>query len=148
MSRLRQILLLWLVAVGTCGCSTLHDFAIINSTSESLQVTVSYLNKQEVYFKLTTAELFQQSDKRWTDLEASKIKVDKDRGTFRVEIPPGQALLVEEEINYVDHEHETFQIAKLSFAQGEQTRTLEGKAVQTAFKKQEGLDYALVFEGF
>lgn len=148
MSRIRHTLLLWLVAVVTCGCSTLHDFAIINSTSESLHVTVTYLNKQEVYFRLTTAELFQQSNKKWTDLEASKIKVDKDRKTYSVKIPPGQALLVEEAINYVGHEHETFQIAKLSFAQGEQTRTLEGKAVQTAFKKQEGLDYALVFEGF
>ena len=148
MSRPTQFLLLWLIAVVVCGCSTLHDFAIINSTSEPLQVNIKYLNKNEVFFKTTTAELFQQSDKQWTDLEASRVEVDGKEGAYTIEIAPGQALLVEEEINYVDHEHEIFQITKLTFTQGEKTSTLEGKAAQTAFKKQDSSDYALVFEGF
>ena len=146
MRRTRLLLFLWLVAVAVCGCSTLHDFAIINSTSEPLKVTIKYLNKEEVYFKTTTAELFKQSDKQWTDLEASKIEIDREKGTYTIEIAPGQAMLVEEEINYVDHDSELFQITKLTFLQGEKSSTLEGKAAQTAFKKQEGLDYALVIE--
>ena len=141
-------LFLCLLAVVTCGCSTLHDFAIINSTSAPLQVSITYLDKQESNFRTTTAELFQHSDKKWTDLEASKIKVDKEPGTFILEIAPGKALLVEEAINYLGHDEEIFQIKKLTFVQGEEFTTLEGKEAQTAFRKQEGLDYALIFKGF
>ncbi|MCA9776685.1 MAG: hypothetical protein KC800_08220 [Candidatus Eremiobacteraeota bacterium] len=147
MSRLCYLLFLVLIAAITCGCSTLHDFAIINASSEPVQVSVRYRNKQEVYFKITSAELFSQSDKKWVDLTAGQFDFDKEKKAYTVTVEPGQALLVEEEINYTGHEHEIFEIEKISFNQGEKTRELEGKAAQTAFEQQDGSDYALIFKG-
>ena len=128
-----------------CGCSTLTEFVIVNSTDKPVTVRLVFTGNNHDTFKTSTTAQLEESDKKWNDLSAEEVQFDEENRAYTLSLPADHALLVTTEINYSGHEHELFPISEIILSQDEDVKEFKGKSAQLAFQTKKNGSYRLVY---
>lgn len=134
-----------LVSVLLCGCSTLTEFVIVNSTDKPLAVRLVFTANNQDTFKTTTTPQLEESDRKWNDLSGEAVQFDEENRAYTLSLPAAHALLVTTEINYSGHEHELLPISEIILSQDEDVKEFKGKSAQLAFQTKKNGSYRLVY---
>ena len=144
MRRLRNLFprLVALAALFFVGCSTLQDFVLVNSGSESRTVVLEFRGKPEALMQMDSGSL-EESSSAWNPLRGKALKTTGSGQELELTIAPGQGVRVLVALNYTGHDNDTLDLESVTLEDG---TTIRGKELQHRFEKNSSGRYIFALD--